>query len=147
VPDPTRLYSTPIHFLDENKALYPAYNAQIGKPVTDCFQVKGDWPEYIPCKTYAGGTPVTPQVYANVEGWRTLEVQRSKEPYVEICTILRENAKEYSLGFCPSNVLVQEGTVPQGTSSSYVVLLGPKNLFYENTCIFEIQGKSRIIKG
>ena len=35
-------------------------------------------PGCIPCKTHAGGTPVAPQVYVNVGGWRTPEVQRSK---------------------------------------------------------------------
>ena len=56
-------------------------------------------PGCIPCTTHAGGTPVVSQVYANVEGWRTLEVQRSKEPCVEICMLLRQYAKEYTLGY------------------------------------------------
>ena len=49
--------------------------------------------------THAGGTPVIPHVYANVEGWRTLEVQRSKEQCVEISILLRQYAKEYILGY------------------------------------------------
>ena len=40
-------------------------------------------PGCILCKTHAGCTPVAPQVYANVRGWRTPEVQRSEEPCVE----------------------------------------------------------------
>ena len=32
----------------------------------------------IPCKAHAGGTPVAHQVYANVGGWRTPEVQSQK---------------------------------------------------------------------
>ena len=55
-------------------------------------------PGCIPCKTDAGGTPVTPQVYAKVEGRCTPEVQRSKEPCIDICILLRQCAKEYSLG-------------------------------------------------
>ena len=34
----------------------------------------------IPCKTHAGRTSVTHRVYANVESWRTPEVQKSNEP-------------------------------------------------------------------
>ena len=56
-------------------------------------------PGCIPCRTHAGVTPVDPQVYAKVEGWRTPEVQRSKGLYVEICILLRQHAKEYSLGY------------------------------------------------
>ena len=54
-------------------------------------------PGCIPCKTHAGVTPVAPQVYAKVEGLRTPEVQRSKEPFIEIYILLRQQAKEYSL--------------------------------------------------
>ena len=52
----------------------------------------------IPCKPHAGGTPVASQVYAKVEGWRTPEVQRLKEPCAEICVLLRPYAKDDSLG-------------------------------------------------
>ena len=55
-------------------------------------------PGCIPCKPYAGGTPVPSQVYAKVEGWCTPEVQRSKEPFAEICFVLHLYAKDYSLG-------------------------------------------------
>ena len=37
-------------------------------------------PGCIPCKTHAGGTPVAPQVYSIVGGWRTPEMQTPKEP-------------------------------------------------------------------
>ena len=47
-------------------------------------------PGCIPCKTLAGVTPVAPHVYAVLEGWRTPEVRRSKEPFVE--TYPRRNA-------------------------------------------------------
>ena len=53
----------------------------------------------IPCKTHAGVAPVALQVYAKVEGWRTPEVQRSKELCLEICILLRQYAKEYSLSY------------------------------------------------
>ena len=52
----------------------------------------------IPCKPHAGGTPVASQVYAKVKGWRSHEVQRSKEPCAEICFLLPPRAKDYSLG-------------------------------------------------
>ena len=41
----------------------------------------------------AGDALVTPQVYANVESWRTLEVQRSNEPSVEICVYYASTPK------------------------------------------------------
>ena len=41
---------------------------------------------------------VAPWVYAIVESWRTPEVQRSKEPFLEICILLCQYVKEYSLG-------------------------------------------------
>ena len=41
-------------------------------------------PGCIPCKPCTGGTPIAPQMYASVEGWRTPEVQRSKEPCADI---------------------------------------------------------------
>ena len=53
----------------------------------------------IPGKTLTGGTPVIPQVYANIEGWRTPEVQRSKDLCVEVCILLRQYAKDYTLGY------------------------------------------------
>ena len=53
----------------------------------------------IPCKPHAGGTPGASQVYAKVEGWRTPEVQTSKEPCVETCILLRLYAKVYKLGY------------------------------------------------
>ena len=56
-------------------------------------------PGCIQCKTHAWGTPVAPQVYNKVESWRTPEVQRSKEPCVEICILLRQYAKQYNLGY------------------------------------------------
>ena len=46
-----------------------------------------------------GNTPVAPQVYANVGGWRTPEVQRSKEPFIELWIFLRQYAKDYDLGY------------------------------------------------
>ena len=56
-------------------------------------------PGCIPCKFHAGVTPLAPELYAKVEGWRTPEVKESKEPCVEICILLLQNAKEYSLGY------------------------------------------------
>ena len=50
-------------------------------------------PGCIPCKPHARGTPVASQVYAKVEGWRTDEVQRSKEPCAETCFLLRPCAR------------------------------------------------------
>ena len=65
-----------------------------------CYAVSPLTPGCIQCKPHAGGTPVASQVYAKVEGWRTPEVQRSKEPCAEICVLLRPYAKDYSLGKC-----------------------------------------------
>ena len=56
-------------------------------------------PGCIPCKPHAGGTLVASQEYAKGEGWRTPDVQRSKEPCAEICFLLRPYAKDYSLGY------------------------------------------------
>ena len=56
-------------------------------------------PRFIPCKPHAGGTPVAPQVYANVGSWRTPERQRSKELCIEICILSLQYAKEYSFGY------------------------------------------------
>ena len=53
----------------------------------------------IPCRTHAGGTPVTPLVYANFEGWHTPEAQRSKGPCVEVAILLRQYAKEHILSY------------------------------------------------
>ena len=56
-------------------------------------------PGCIPCKTHAGVTPVAHHVYATLEGWRTPEVRRSKEPCAEIAVLLHQYAKEYRLGY------------------------------------------------
>ena len=56
-------------------------------------------PGCIPCKTHAGVMSVAPQVQDKVEGWRTPKVQRSNEICVQICILLRQYAKEYSLGY------------------------------------------------
>jgi len=45
--------------------------------------------ECIACKTHARFPPVAPQVYANVEGWCTPEVQGWKVP----CILLRQRTK------------------------------------------------------
>ena len=41
---------------------------------------------------------MAPQVYAKVEGWRTSEVHRLTEQCVDICNLLSQYAKEYSIG-------------------------------------------------
>ena len=56
----------------------------------------------MPAKPHERGTPVAHQVYAKVEGWRTLKVQRSKKPCIMICILFRQYAKEYSLGYIHS---------------------------------------------
>ena len=56
-------------------------------------------PGCISCRIHTGGTPVVPQVYASVDGWCIPEVQKSKEPCVEICSLLRQYADECSLGY------------------------------------------------
>ena len=56
-------------------------------------------PGCIPCISHSRGTPLVPQVYANVEGWRTPEVQRSEELCVEVCILIGQHAKEYNLGY------------------------------------------------
>ena len=38
-------------------------------------------------------------MYANFEGWRITEVHRSKEPCAESCVLIRQYAKECSLGY------------------------------------------------
>ena len=60
-------------------------------------------PECIPCRTHAGRTPVTPLVYANFEGWRALEAQRSKGPCVKITILLRQDAKEHRVSYIHAN--------------------------------------------
>ena len=45
------------------------------------------FPGCITCTTHAGGTPVAHQVYTNVKGCRTPEVQRSREPCIETCIL------------------------------------------------------------
>ena len=54
-------------------------------------------PGCIPCKPHAGGAPVASQVHVEVEGWRKPEVQRSKEPYAEMCFLLRPYAKAFGV--------------------------------------------------
>ena len=73
--------------------------AQKLSEVTERFQ----FPGWIPCITHAGVMPVDPQVYTKAEGWLTLEVQRSKELYIKICILLRQHAKENSLGYIHTN--------------------------------------------
>ena len=59
------------------------------------------YPGCNPCKAQAVGTLVAPQVLANVEGWRTPEVRRSKQPCVEIYILLRHYSEEYSFRLYP----------------------------------------------
>ena len=64
----------------------------------------------IPYKTHTRGMPVAPQVYANDEGWRTLEAQRSKEPCSEICILLHQYTKEHSLVYIHATMLTKKLT-------------------------------------
>ena len=58
-------------------------------------------PGCIPCKAHAACTLVAPQVHTNVEGWRTPEVQRSKEPCADICNPFRGGARGGLGGYSP----------------------------------------------
>ena len=53
----------------------------------------------IPCKTHAGGSPVGPQMSADLLCWHTPKVYIFKEPCAEICISLRQFTKEYSIGY------------------------------------------------
>ena len=68
-------------------------------------------------------TPVIRQVHANVEGWRTLEVQRSKELSVEILNLLRQYAKEYSLRYI--SAVTPRHATPILTNSAFDALSSP----------------------
>ena len=50
-------------------------------------------------KTHAESTPVAPQMYTNVEHWHASKVQRSQEPCTEVCILLCQYTKRYSI-FC-----------------------------------------------
>ena len=54
----------------------------------------------------------------DIEGWRTLEVQRSKEPCIEICNLLR--AKECSLGYIHATMPTSGKLSPLQRSSGLV---------------------------
>ena len=43
----------------------------------------------IPYRTHPKSAQVVPQVYANIEGCRTPEVERSKELCADICIVIR----------------------------------------------------------
>ena len=77
-----------------------------------------------------GGMPVGPQVHANVEGWCTLEVQRSKEPFAKICILSCQYTKEYNLGYIHT-------AMPTGKPTHHRISLGliawnaPRPIFEE----------------
>ena len=70
------------------------------------------------------GTPVAPQVHAEVEGWRRPKVQRSKEPSVEMCALVRQYAKEHSLGYIDAATATGKLT-PRQRSSGHEMHLVP----------------------
>ena len=84
---------------------------------------KSPTPECIQCKTHAGGASA-PQVYISVEDWRTPEVQRSKDMRIEIRILLRQCAKEYSLGYIHAAMLTRK-LIPRRRSSGLSAWNGP----------------------
>ena len=76
-------------------------HVKLSKIITSRFLAigRGDTPKMHSVQSHAGVTPIDPQMYAKVEGWRTPEVQRSKGLHIEICILLRQHAKEYSFGY------------------------------------------------
>ena len=87
------------------------------------------------CKTHAVAMPAAPHVYAKVEGCHTPEVQRSKEPSVEIYIIIHQYTKEYSLGYI--HAVMPTGKLTPHRRSLGLSAWNPKSLYLPNSFLQE----------